>query len=247
MKELQCSQERFLNDIKDHEMTIVKNDGVFRHVQFRKPGTNCYMFHLTTWPGHLCISGDMGTAVFSRITDMFEFFYEPEDRRENGLFINPGYWSEKLQGFSSSNRYRSAQEYSPSLAIQSIKDHVERELEEALPEPEDYSEGEEDLYAEYREELDEFNLQLAELEAELDEYIYDGAEAESEEVMVSRIHDWENKTDMPRMKHLFEEFFCDGSPHWTEYTFHYIWLCYAISHGVIQYYNSKGEPDVSDE
>lgn len=81
--------ERFLIDVRDHQMQVIHVNGIHRHLRFRKPGRSEYWFDLVTWPGALCINGDCGTYVFARIEDMFQFF-----RTEPGG-INPSYWSEK--------------------------------------------------------------------------------------------------------------------------------------------------------
>jgi hypothetical protein len=81
---------RFERDVARHQLTIERNEGVSRQLLFRKPGDSAYWFRLVTWPGALCISGDMGTYVFWRLHDMFEFF--------RGERINPDYWAEKVQG-----------------------------------------------------------------------------------------------------------------------------------------------------
>jgi len=81
---------RFKADIANHQMTILKDDGVYRDITFRHPNTINQSFTITTWPGHLCFSGDMGTFVFQRLTDMFEFFRQPETQN-----ISWGYWAEK--------------------------------------------------------------------------------------------------------------------------------------------------------
>lgn len=90
-----CTQERFLCDVALHGMEYIRDDGVYRHIRFRKDDTNDLSFDLITWPGHLCITGDMGTWVFSRINDMFKFFREERPNADT-LFINTGYWSEKI-------------------------------------------------------------------------------------------------------------------------------------------------------
>ena len=95
-----CTENRFLRDIAKHEMIIISDDGVARHLKFRTPGSSSYWFDLITWTGHLCITGDCGTFVFRRIEDMFEFFRMSEERsaRSNEkLYINAGYWHEKVQ------------------------------------------------------------------------------------------------------------------------------------------------------
>ncbi len=48
-------------------------DGLHRHYKCRKPGTGFGWFDVTTWPGSLCIAGDMGTYVFRRTADMIPF------------------------------------------------------------------------------------------------------------------------------------------------------------------------------
>jgi hypothetical protein len=94
----QCTEERFLSDTENHVMTVLRADGVDRHLRFRRPGTIAYGFDLLTWPGHLCITGDCGTYVFARTPDMFTFF-----RAEH---INPGYWGEKLLSIGTNTGFR---------------------------------------------------------------------------------------------------------------------------------------------
>lgn len=105
---------RFPTDIANHEMTIVQDSGLFRHVQFRQPTHVAYWFDITTWPGFLCISGDMGCYVFSRIQDMFEFF------RGKGA-ISYGYWAEKLQAV---DRNSPAMEWSKEDFLAYVKDEA---------------------------------------------------------------------------------------------------------------------------
>jgi hypothetical protein len=72
-------------------MTVLRDDGLYRHVRFRDPALGfCMQFDIITWPEHLCYTGDMGTYVFSRIDDMFQFF-----RREPDGNVALGYWAEK--------------------------------------------------------------------------------------------------------------------------------------------------------
>lgn len=82
--------QMFAIDCAEHGMTIEHDDGLYRHLRFRRPDTGLYWFSLITWPGSLCFHGDMGTFVFSRVEDMTEFFATGRD-------INPGYWGEKVQ------------------------------------------------------------------------------------------------------------------------------------------------------
>ncbi len=86
------TQEQFLRDVARHVMTEKLDQGIYRHLRFRQPDNGNMWFDVTTWPGYLVISGDMGTWAFSRVDDMFKFF-----RSDKGLWINASYWSEKLQ------------------------------------------------------------------------------------------------------------------------------------------------------
>mgnify|MGYP003387158163 FL=1 len=92
----ECTQERFLEEVNGHLMTIIKDDGVHRHIQFKKEDSCTCWFNIITWPGTLCISGDCGTYVFSRTNDMFGFFRS----KNRDILINPHYWGEKLESVS---------------------------------------------------------------------------------------------------------------------------------------------------
>lgn len=91
---LQDVHKRFVDDTSDHELTVLRDDGLYRHLRFQKPGTSIYRFDIVTWPGYLAFVGDAGDFVFARTADMLEFFV-PEGR-ETSAGINPQYWSEKL-------------------------------------------------------------------------------------------------------------------------------------------------------
>jgi hypothetical protein len=91
----QPTKERFLEDIKDHKMTIIHDDGIYRHLIFSK-GSFDMRYEIITFPGGLLMTGDMGTWEFERTEDMFNFFRHPEGNLE----INIGYWAEKCQAES---------------------------------------------------------------------------------------------------------------------------------------------------
>lgn len=84
----------FARDVAEHTMRVLKDDGLYRHLRFAKPGTGINHFDLITWPGHLSIGGDRDGYVFARIPDMFEFFRAKSGW--NSSTINPQYWAEKL-------------------------------------------------------------------------------------------------------------------------------------------------------
>jgi len=129
-----CTEERFLNDVKEHELTVVHDSENGRHLKFRKPGTICYGFDLITWPGFLSITGDLGCYVFSRLPDMFEFFRMEEGRiypvGNKELSINPGYWGQKLKSICKIGGF---QEFSEVSFRAAIKDHYETNWEYESP------------------------------------------------------------------------------------------------------------------
>lgn len=93
-----CTEERFLNDVAAHQMQVLRNDGLHRHIRFQQP-EHAWLnrFDLITWPGHLCITGDCDTYVFARLADMFAFFrHDGANAAGRPLYINESYWAEKL-------------------------------------------------------------------------------------------------------------------------------------------------------
>lgn len=110
----------FAKDTEHHVMEVIRDDGVNRHIRFRAPGTMCMHFDLITWPGALCYTGDMGTYVFRRLEDMFEFF-----RTDSGR-INLGYWSEKLIAMDCNGRQsgNSVEEFSEERFTEVVKEYL---------------------------------------------------------------------------------------------------------------------------
>ena len=111
--------EDFKRDIANHQMHVIRDDGVNRHIRFKRPGTGCMHFDLITWPGYLCYTGDMGTYVFARLEDMFVFFR----RRivDTPYRMDKHYWAEKVQAQDRDG----ITEYSPECFKANIKDHLQ--------------------------------------------------------------------------------------------------------------------------
>ena len=112
-----CSKERFLEDVSSHKLTVLKEDGVYRHLKFSDGSFNM-QFDIITWPGNLCYTGDMGSYLFTRVEDMFTFF------RGDDLKINTGYWAEKCQA-SGTNDGLSV--YDQEEAVETIRDILKQE------------------------------------------------------------------------------------------------------------------------
>lgn len=94
------ARSRAIKAIAKHEVHIEHDEGVFRSILFKAPGTSNYHFRLVTWPGHLAISGDIGDFIFAREHDMFGWFATDHDWAAMPLKINPVYWGQKVQAAS---------------------------------------------------------------------------------------------------------------------------------------------------
>ena len=122
----QPTLEQFLNDVKNHELTIHRNNGVYRHLTFVNPNDCDKYFNITTFPNYLVITGDMGALVFSRLHDMFNFF------RSNDLKINPGYWAEKIQSASYQGKIESYSEFDTDEVKRFAQEYLDDFLEQNM-------------------------------------------------------------------------------------------------------------------
>ncbi len=154
------SQERFIKDVRDHKLTIVKDDGVHRHLRLARAGSSAYWYDIITWPGHLAIAGDMGANVFARTPDMFKFFRNDSEDPEK-LGINPGYWKEKIQNDST---------HTSEFSYEYFEKRVRDALEERKDEFEDY----EDLVESAEEEIFDSDLSEERLRERLAEFEWEG-------------------------------------------------------------------------
>ena len=64
---------QFAKDSVHLKMHVLMDKGQHRCLRFYPSGHYGCGFTLTTWPGHLAITGDMGDAIFTRGVDMFEW------------------------------------------------------------------------------------------------------------------------------------------------------------------------------
>lgn len=200
------SVERFVRDVRMHQMTVIKDDNGYRHIRFSKPHSSSYYFDLVTWPGYLCMTGDMGTWTFSRINDMFNFF------RDSELRINPGYWSEKLEAGTGCARDAIAYEWDEEAFSKELEERLDAWKEDNSPD-EDADEGEKEEFADKLESVKDLVTEMKE-----------GSYSE---------HDAYNAYTNA---HDPEDILCDiWEGNFKSYTTHYIWACLAIVWGIQQY------------
>jgi hypothetical protein len=186
-------------------MTILRDDGVHRHIRFRRPGSYCMGFDIVTYPHFLVYSGDMGCYVFSRLQDMFEFFRTRQrDEEVEQLHINLGYWAEKLEATDTPDGHR---EYSADL----FRERVTEEL--------DSMEADQGL----REAVEEYVLDFA-----------DDGEVRARDAL-------------DQFEHEGRRVFTDcWEWRFTEYTFRFVWCCYALA-WAIRTYDAEKEKALSEK
>jgi len=119
--ELQCSEAQFLKDVSGNKIQILHDDGLYRHIRFRKDVSYFMGFDLVTWPGYLCFCGDMGEFVFSRTSDMFSFFRGSgyRGKEHSTLAVNFEYWAEKCEAEDKSDGLK---KYDPDKFREVIND-----------------------------------------------------------------------------------------------------------------------------
>lgn len=225
MRNREPTEESFLKDVAKHEMKVLKDDGIYRHLRFASTGQHSWnqWFEIVTFPGKLVYSGDMGTYVFARLEDMFQFFRT--DRKDEHLGINLSYWGEKLEAVNRNSGY---QEYNPELVREAVKEHVDEwlndnnlskedviALREALEEDINYDDGQHEAYR----TISGFSHKI-------------GEDAYWRQDTKSLVASKTPKFATFEFQDIFEW-------RWEDYTYHYIWCCYAIAYAIKQYDNPK--------
>ena len=223
---------RFKGDTATHQMTILRDDGVYRHLRFRRPGTSCYGFDIVTWPGHLAISGDMGAAVFTRLPDMFEFFRTAEKHHaeHGGLFINSGYWAEKCVANDGEKK-----EFSLNLFKAYVRDHFEQYMENECANAPGFAAARDAFWAHLNEELLESDeLDTGEAIKRLDRF--KPGDDNSTYGVTADFGAYEGWFTDFKFRDAWE-----AASSLEDYTFHFLWRLYAISHAVRAYDAAKTE------
>lgn len=192
--------ETFLRDVANHKLTIINDNGLNRHIRLSYENSSAYYFDIITWNGYLTICGDMGTYVFSRLGNMFEFFRH--DISDTTYTINPSYWGEKLKAVCRDGDY---EEFSRDRFKSNVKSYF------------DISWDEEYIEADKNQCWGEIESAIRYCEHEYSYY--------------KAINNFEFEYS-DGGKFTFQDFWEYDN---KEYSFHYIWCCYAIVYAIRQY------------
>jgi hypothetical protein len=221
--------ERFSNDCENHQLHVLHDDGLYRHLLFRSPESAWhYRFELITWPGALTITGDMGTWTFARIEDMFHFFRSNPDRPKHT--INPGYWGEKLQA-GAAGGVAGAREYDERVYRKLVKDLTTDQAGDYTPM----------AAAAFLADVEENLL-------DQNNWDYPGTHVESAREALSNYHfEWTPPKDLPDVwvegefepaepEDKVDFSFTDAWEHdLTGYTYQFLWCLHALVWGIAKY------------
>lgn len=214
----QVTESLFLHDVRSHVLEVIRDDGVHRHLRFRRPETTGMHFDLITWPGYLCYTGDMGTYVFRRLDDMFEFFRTDADSswlKRNGLMlgINPGYWAEKLEA---QDRVDGLHVFSEKKFSRAVIDH---------------------LVSWMRDNRDRTTKEERRVlwSAVINEVVDAHGDSNGYRKQAAA-HDFYHKVNETVGRFEFSDF-CERT--FTEYSYRFMWCCYALAWSIGVYDASK--------
>ena len=231
----------FLRHVADHTMRVQLDKGTYRHLEFRDGDSGHLWFDLISFADRLVITGDMGTYVFSRCEDMFDFFrivrYDISFNRNATVQINEHYWSEKL---IASDTHFHHQEFSKEVFEAALRDRFETFFDNEIDEDE-YRDPLEDEEAEIFEDdhevvvmgyadsaIDERPTReelKAQIWAEVESDVLSCEENEAAAISAAERFEWQGK-------HPFTDFW---ETRLTRFTYQYLWCLCAISWGIAQY------------
>ncbi|WP_171117884.1 MULTISPECIES: hypothetical protein [unclassified Streptomyces] len=110
-------------DVKDGKLTELREDGLYRHVEF-KAMQGWSRIILVTWPYNLLVAGSHGSYHFERhgddTKDMFDWL--------RGIRVEPTRWASKLV-----NGRESVREYDPDRLIKQVKAEVAEAVRDGAP------------------------------------------------------------------------------------------------------------------
>lgn len=226
----------FVSQTEEHQLTVLREDGLYRHMRMSAPGTSMWSWTVNTFPGYLTVVGDIADGyTFSRIEDMLNFF-ELGARSWNyyadgAPCIDFRYWAEKLSGGRSSNM----RVYSQKSFLASVTDIMEQDEDLGL-------EMENEIRAEAlecegdSETVVKLLAEAQKIKSDRDALIEDARyHAENE----NDAYEWLN--DHP--KHFTDIFDIDIRT-WDR---HFVYACYAIALTVKKYREYQAEHPAADD
>jgi hypothetical protein len=195
-----------------HQMTVLHEDGLYRHLRFQTPGNgSSYGYDLITWPYNLTIRGGW-TFTFSidATEDMLDLFRRTSFPGQ----INPSYWQEKVTA---------GRDQIESFSEELLKKQIENTVQQ-------WEQG------------DLAHADKAELRAAVHEHFFDemseyNLEYQEESRRALNDFSFSPKGAKPGgWPHTFDDWW-----EWrlTEFSPGFLWCCHAIRQGVSMYEAAK--------
>lgn len=210
------TRERFAVETRDHQMTVLLNQGIYRHLRFRGTKNYAYWFELITGPRFVLFRGDGDSYVFSNNDeDMFRSF-------RNGILRNgtiepdPGYWTQKLASSEQAEKWD--------------EDEFRNALEEMVTEY-----GNDGTVP--PEHMGDFRKEVA--------YWIDGEDLSTPELAIKHMEDFHWRYDGHARPVLFEESWEWIAP-CKSYDWWYLWALHAIPWGIQRFDEQFGRPGTQD-
>jgi hypothetical protein len=207
--------KRFYKETQGHRLTILHDDGLYRHLRMRNPKDSAFWYDLITWEGNLVFRGDGTSYAFARDPDMFEFFRRGFHGGQ--IHVNADYWAEKLT--------------SDRDSVHGYQDDLfEKRLQEFVDEyAEDMDEETEKRFREAVKDHLELNPYQTANDAirTLDEFEFYTDE--------SKEFDYKHQADV-----TFDESW-EWVIHCKKHEWWFVWALYGIVHAIHEYDRIKGE------
>lgn len=115
--------QHFASDFAEATMTVRREDGLFRHIEFPAPRSMNRLI-VVTWPFNLLVAGSHGSYHFERFGD------DTEDMLNwlRGIRVEPGGWASKLV-----NGADSVREYDRERLVAEVKAEVAEAVKDGAP------------------------------------------------------------------------------------------------------------------
>lgn len=207
--------KRFEEDIANHELEVIIEDGVNRILRFKdKSGSSIYHFYVMQTHGKLCFSGDMGDFVFkNHNADMLAWFHGN---------MSLGYIKEKCHAGAT-------KKYSEEAAKQSIECQVENFCDCYL---DDYVEGQH-----LNEDEDDYDLEV--VRASWIENIYQEAISYVDFENEYTLHNSAGDVSIKITDELSFEVDTSEGLSCYESTYHFLWCVLAMNKVAELYFSNK--------
>jgi hypothetical protein len=238
------SAERFARETAGHTMTVLHDDGFYRHLRFRDPKNPFYWFELITAPHVLMFRGDGESFVFSRIEDMFDFFRRSGRGAGDAIQVQPDYWSTKLESDRDSVTVYSPERFD-MLAAEYLAE-VEGDFPGVTAAWAAFTTGTMAEHStEYKESAAEAvrDFEFGELEINVlcSCGADSGATTPTQAAAWSQRHERDNDRSHELTEKYLHPFTFDGVEEWRTHDFGwwFLWACHAIVWGIRQYDAAK--------